>query len=261
MIASAACCICARAHGSAEGAARRHGRGGSRSRALQRRRGRLTPSFMRCGWTRLSERAQQPLARRSSVAPQSELDWTPLHAPSCSLGHPCMQQTTTHAVVRAHACLPCVSCLPMQYVDALKDLLYDVEASPSDAPGPDVLSAYKQHVAILARGLRAPGSPAFCRRAAPGGGAGTATANAAGRAAPPPQQSDARPSARRGRRAGPSGRRRSSRRQRRGPVRPPNHSSSRSSSGCLRSAMPQRRAYAPSSGCRDVRLRRRMCWG
>jgi hypothetical protein len=74
--------------------------------------------------------------------------------------------TTTAAAVRAAP----------QYVDALRELLYDLEASPADAPGPDVLSAYKQHVAWLARELRPPevGGPGPFAGAREGGGSARA---------------------------------------------------------------------------------------
>jgi len=42
----------------------------------------------------------------------------------------------------------------MQYVESLREILYDLESSAADAPGPDVLAAYKQHVAWFGRELR-----------------------------------------------------------------------------------------------------------
>lgn len=45
---------------------------------------------------------------------------------------------------------------PLQYIESLRELLYDLESSPPDAPGPDVLAAYKQHVSWLGREMRAP---------------------------------------------------------------------------------------------------------
>jgi hypothetical protein len=54
-----------------------------------------------------------------------------------------------------------------QYIDSLRDLLYDLEGSPADAPGPDVVAAYKQHVARIGRELRPPEVSRHTRRRRP----------------------------------------------------------------------------------------------
>lgn len=90
-------------------------------------------------------------------------------APQLSPPPPCAQRSAAshprqgrgRARRSASQCRPPADMSPKrthkpQFVEALRELLYDLESSPADAPGPDVIAAYQAHVAWFGRELRPP---------------------------------------------------------------------------------------------------------